>query len=71
MTTCTLVEAPSLSETVDDRSTLDELIVAVWEGVGAHEIVPCPVCAAEMKPEYSAHARPIGGRCFGCGSTLR
>ena len=72
MTTCTLVETPSLFETVDDedRGTLDELIVAVWDGLGAHRAVACPVCGEEMTPEYGAHARPIGGRCSGCGSTL-
>jgi hypothetical protein len=28
------------------------------------------VCAQEMAPEYGVHARPIGGRCRGCASTL-
>ena len=71
MTTCTFVETPSLFETVEDRGTLDELIVAVWDGLSGHKAVACPVCGEEMNPEYSAHARPIGGRCSACGSTVR
>ncbi len=49
---------------------LDELLVGLWEGLAAHRVVGCPMCGAEMEPEYAAHARPIGGRCKGCGSTL-
>lgn len=53
-----------------DEGTLDELIAALWQGLDADETVACPVCGAEMKPEYAAHARPVGGRCTSCGSTL-
>jgi hypothetical protein len=49
---------------------LDDLIAGLWEGLAARRVVECPVCAAEMQPEYGVHARPIGGRCQGCGSTL-
>jgi ribosomal protein S27E len=49
---------------------LDEVIVGVWEGLTAHRAVECPVCGAEMRPEYSAHALPVGGRCEGCGTTV-
>ena len=68
MTTMTV--APSLFDVVGGEPTLDELIVGVWEGLAAHRIVACPVCGEEMEPEYGAHARPIGGRCGGCGTTL-
>jgi hypothetical protein len=53
-----------------DAGTLDELISALWAGLDAHQSVACAVCGAEMKPEYGAHARAIGGRCASCGSTL-
>jgi hypothetical protein len=49
---------------------LDDLVAGLWEGLAARRVVECPVCSAEMHPEYGAHARPIGGRCKGCGSTL-
>jgi hypothetical protein len=71
VTTSTLMDAPSLFETVDARGTLDELIVAVWEGLRAHATVACPLCGEEMTPEYGVHARAVGGRCTGCGSTVR
>jgi hypothetical protein len=67
----TLTVAPSLFDAVRSEPTLDELIVSVWEGLAAHRVVACPVCLEEMTPEYGAHARPIGGRCTGCGSLLR
>jgi hypothetical protein len=71
VTTGTLMEAPSLFEVADARGTLDELIVSVWEGLRAHASVACPLCGEEMEPEYGVHARAVGGRCSGCGSTVR
>jgi hypothetical protein len=50
--------------------TLDDLVAGVWEGLAAHRVVECPVCASDMRPEYGVHALPIGGRCGACGSTL-
>ena len=69
MTTLTLTP-PSLFDAVGGEPTLDEVLVGVWEGLTAHAVVPCPVCGAEMVPEYSVHALPVGGRCRGCGSSL-
>ena len=66
----TLTVAPSLFDAVGGEPTLDEVIVGVWEGLTAHRVVECPVCRDEMAPEYGAHARPIGGRCAGCGTVL-
>ena len=66
----TLTVAPSLFDVVGGEPTLDEVIVGVWEGLTAHRVAECPVCREEMAPEYGAHARPIGGRCGGCGSVL-
>ena len=69
--TSTLLDAPALFDRIDEGGTLDELIVSVWEGIGADRDVACPVCAGQMNPEYGVHARAIGGRCSGCGSTVR
>ena len=57
-------------ESLGGESTLDEVLTGVWEGLAAHRACACPVCGAEMKPQYGAHARPVGGRCTGCHSTL-
>lgn len=65
-----LGSSPSLFDDVGGEPTLDELLVGVWEGLAAHRVVSCPACGSEMGPEYGAHARPIGGRCRGCGSTF-
>jgi hypothetical protein len=70
VTACAPVAPPSPGEPLRDEGTLDELISALWEGLETHQSVACPVCGAEMKPEYGAHARAIGGRCASCGSTL-
>jgi hypothetical protein len=71
VSTCTLPGAPTLFDGVGDGGTLDELIAAVWRGVRADRTVDCPVCGAEMRPEYGVHARAVGGRCSRCGSSLR
>jgi hypothetical protein len=61
----------SLFDGPGGEPTLDEFLSGVWEGLAAHTTVPCPICGEEMKPQYAAHARPVGGRCTACGSTLR
>ena len=43
----------------------------MWEGLRDDANVACPLCGEEMKPEYGVHARAVGGRCSGCGSTVR
>jgi hypothetical protein len=70
VTTCTLIDAPSLLEPVGAGGTLDDLIVALWEELGADRHVECPVCGGDMRPAYGAHARAIGGTCAACGSTV-
>jgi hypothetical protein len=70
MSACAPVAPPLPRAPQRDEGTLDELISALWEGLDAHRSVACPVCAAEMRPEYGAHARAIGGRCVSCGSSL-
>jgi hypothetical protein len=71
MTTCTLPDTASLFDVFDDGGTLDQLASSMWESLGAGRTVACPVCGEEMKPQYGVHARPIGGRCSACQSTLR
>ena len=61
---------PSLFDDVRGGPTLDEVLSGAWEGLAAHQRVPCPMCGGEMGPEYGAHARPIGGRCGSCGTHL-
>ncbi|HEY5317626.1 MAG TPA: hypothetical protein VIJ20_06570 [Solirubrobacteraceae bacterium] len=60
--------------------TLDDVVSGAWEELTAHAVVDCPVCDGEMAPEYAApalsagvraaRARPVGGRCRRCGTTL-
>ncbi|HYB30920.1 MAG TPA: hypothetical protein VEF89_30275 [Solirubrobacteraceae bacterium] len=71
MTSCTLTDARSLLEPVGEGRTLDDLLVALWEGLGSDRAVECPLCEGEMRPVYGAHARAIGGECATCGSTLQ
>jgi hypothetical protein len=67
----TLVAAPAPLQWLREEGTLDELVVALWEGLSAQRSVGCPVCGAEMKPEHGVHGHAIGGGCSTCGSTLR
>jgi hypothetical protein len=60
----------SLFDGADGEPTLDELLAGVWEGLTAHRVVSCPVCGADMQPDYGAHALPIGGQCAGCAAML-
>ncbi len=71
MSACAVMAPSSPREPLREEATLDELIAALWEGIDAHQTVACPVCGAEMKLEYGAQARAIGGRCVSCESTLR
>jgi hypothetical protein len=64
------VVAASLFDDLGGEPTLDELVRGVWEGVIAHQRVPCPWCGGDMTPVYSAHARPTAGRCVDCETTL-
>jgi hypothetical protein len=71
VTGSTLVAAPSSLEWLREEGTLDELMVALWEGLSIQRSVACPICGSDMKPEHRGHARAIGGSCSTCGSTLR
>ena len=70
VTTLLATGAPDLFDGLGGEPTLDQLIASVWEGLAAHAAVRCPVCEGEMRPEYGAHALPLGGRCAQCESTL-
>jgi hypothetical protein len=50
--------------------TLDDVVSGAWEELTAHAVVACPLCDGKLVPEYGSHARPIGGRCRNCGTTL-
>jgi hypothetical protein len=52
------------------RLTLDDVLSAAWEGLAGHHSVTCPVCTGSMTPRYGSGAKPVGGRCQRCGSTL-
>jgi hypothetical protein len=67
----TLAVAPTLLDRMGGEPTLDDVLVGMWEGLAAHRAVECVACRGEMEPEYSAHSRPVGGRCTACGATLR
>ena len=62
--------APRDDRSSHSRLTLDQLITGVWEGLSSHHTVTCPVCSGKMTPRYGSGARPVGGRCRRCGSTL-
>ena len=61
---------PGPDRSSHSRLTLDHLITGVWEGLSSHHTVTCPVCSGKMTPRYGSGARPVGGRCNRCGSTL-
>jgi hypothetical protein len=63
-------ERSLFDEAMGGEPTLEELIAGVWEGLAVHGTSSCPVCGAEMKARFGAHARPVDGRCAGCGATL-
>ncbi|MDQ2895474.1 MAG: hypothetical protein M3Y09_07495 [Actinomycetota bacterium] len=62
--------APGLLDGLGGDPTLDEVLSGAWEGLAAHRPVACLVCGEQMAPAYGAHARPIGGHCSSCQSTL-
>ena len=62
--------AGSASTDPGGEPTLDSLLSGMWEGLAAHRSVPCPPCGGEIKPEYGAHALPVGGRCQSCDTRI-
>jgi hypothetical protein len=70
MSVLAVAAEPSLFDQLGGEPTLDDLIVGAWEGLTAHRVVACPICAGEMSPEYGVHARPSAGTCDACGARL-
>jgi len=76
--TVTLVRPPSLFDTEqpaagsrDDRSTLEDLVLGVWEDLSSRRPgAVCVVCRGEMMARYGAGSAPVAGRCLDCGSEL-
>jgi hypothetical protein len=62
--------APRHAPASRGRVTLDEVLSAAWDGLAGHHSVTCPVCSGQMAPRYGSGAKPVGGRCTRCGSTL-
>jgi DnaJ-class molecular chaperone len=53
------------------RSTLDDLITGVWEGLAVRDTVNCPVCRGSMASRAPAGGHDAHvGTCLGCGSQL-
>jgi len=44
--------------------TLDDAIVAAWEGLTAQIAIACPLCGGRMRPGGA------NGRCGDCGTSL-
>src|SRR5947209_20237280 len=61
---------PSLFDGLGGEPTLDDVLVGAWEGLTTRSVVACPVCSDDMAPVFASGARPVGGRCHGCGSML-
>ena len=59
-----------LEEPVVKGPTLEDVVLAGWRRITSGEAAPCPVCHGEMRPVWSAGARPVGARCQDCGSRL-
>jgi hypothetical protein len=62
--------APPAANAPGARPTLDDVLTAAWDGLAGHHSVTCPVCTGPMAPRYGSGAKPVGGRCTRCGSTL-
>ena len=58
--------------TVDEPATptLDDLLGRTWSALSSGASAICPVCAAALRPRWSAGAGVTGGRCDGCATTL-
>jgi hypothetical protein len=58
---------------VGGEPTLDDMLVAAWEGLTAQAVVACPICDGALQPLYgdAGGASPVvAGRCDRCGTTL-
>ena len=51
--------------------TLEDLVTGAWTALQADQPAACLACGTALTPRYGAGARPLAGRCGGCGSELR
>jgi hypothetical protein len=65
-----VAEAPLELGRAHGERVLDDVIVRAWEELTAGRAAACPICGADMDPEYGAQARAIAGRCKDCGTRL-
>jgi len=70
VTSGTLTAAPTLFGSVGESRTLDDVLVALWQGITSDRTMTCPVCDGKLQPMQGVHARAIGGECATCGSTF-
>ena len=57
-------------EVAGSDGSLDRIMVESWERLTSRAPTPCLLCGGAMEPVYGANARPIGGSCCDCGTTL-
>jgi hypothetical protein len=50
--------------------TLDDAIVAAWEGLAAHVAVACPVCDEGLLRPRARREAVESAHCDGCGTAL-
>lgn len=66
--------AAHVHDGVGGEPTLDEMIVAAWEGLAAQAAVACPLCdGGTLRPLYAdagGMSPPTAGRCDSCGTTI-
>lgn len=75
MTTLTLDRPGTFDFPDRGETTLDDLIVAAWEGLATARPVACPVCGGAMASSAGPGDAPVAetslaGRCHDCGTEL-
>jgi hypothetical protein len=65
------IERPSiLFASPGEKSTLDDLIVGVWEDLSSRLTASCPLCGGDVRPRFGAGPKPVGGRCSDCATEI-
>jgi hypothetical protein len=50
--------------------TLEDLLVAAWDGLSESHTASCLVCGGDVAPRYGAGPRPVAGTCRHCGTEI-
>ena len=50
--------------------TLEDLLVAAWDGLSESHTASCLVCGGDVAPRYGAGPRPVAGTCRDCGTEI-